>query len=519
MEQTITFSTLVEDVQCCIISDSSIQSLGRFGCVSKVYNDIYHKIMFCPVNAQACISKSCSFFATDSPKAFETCTKFLSFYAKRYHARKDEQENNEQAGQLLKEDRQRFEHLFQHHQSKRLATVKKVRGICHPTMKDCLETYAGNCSNDSLMKEANTIRLKTILEEKDSVDKGHLIETLLQDNYGFYIEKLLLSFVIYGDKDLLLKVINLNNDNNKNCNLSDLTIIRMAISHKKNELVCFLIDKCFEVYKNNKQNFHLFKLALENDCCVQEVVSLFADDINMVDEKGSSLLHHVIMHKIEYVKFLLEKGINVNAQDNCKKTALHILVQDFLSPLLSVEGHTVRLQDRCNKIQTLWQAGADLNIPDDDGNTLLLIALQKVPFFCSEGIVLSLLDKGVDTSVVNKKKSGIYHCFMTERSEESQFKSLLCKLIEKGGNVNAVDIDGNTPFDLAQKSGMYWTKKYLHYGIKPFRYLSIINKTWEVWYYLRDNCIDIFIIMGLSLIGSSSFFALLLLVINKFMTG
>src|SRR6185369_16376915 len=114
------------------------------------------------------------------------------------------------------------------------------RGICHPTMKDCLETYAGNCSNDSLMKEANTIRLKTILEEKDSVDKGHLIETLLQDNYGFYIEKLLLSFVIYGDKDLLLKVINLNNDNNKNCNLSDLTIIRMAISHKKNELVCFL---------------------------------------------------------------------------------------------------------------------------------------------------------------------------------------------------------------------------------------------------------------------------------------
>lgn len=71
------------------------------------------------------------------------------------------------------------------------------------------------------------------------------------------------------------------------------------------------------------------------ECCEGNDIAMFKklieykyfSDINEVDSNGQNCLHKVVLSKynLDYVKFFVELGVNVNAQDSQGNTPLHIL--------------------------------------------------------------------------------------------------------------------------------------------------------------------------------------------------
>ncbi|SET21646.1 ankyrin repeat domain-containing protein [Anaerobranca gottschalkii] len=109
-------------------------------------------------------------------------------------------------------------------------------------------------------------------------------------------------------------------------------------------------------------------LVIENETSRREIVDFYLEkgiDVNYQNNSGISYLHQVVFMRDYYlVKRLLEKGIEVNKKDDFGRTPLHIAVETF--------DETVTL----DIVKALLETGADKSIRDIDGNTPLDIAMK-----------------------------------------------------------------------------------------------------------------------------------------------
>lgn len=88
-------------------------------------------------------------------------------------------------------------------------------------------------------------------------------------------------------------------------------------------------------------------------------------DINSSNAMGKSALIEAVENSKGSVPILLENGANVNVRDmwmSKRKSALMLAVENYM-PIEIIE--------------MMIAKGADLNIKDDDGNTVLLTAVQR----------------------------------------------------------------------------------------------------------------------------------------------
>ena len=97
----------------------------------------------------------------------------------------------------------------------------------------------------------------------------------------------------------------------------------------------------------------------------------------------------VMTNNIKAVKQHIDAGTNLNQKDPLGGS----------SPLISAS-----LFGRTEIAKLLIDAGADLNVQNNDGSTALLTA----SFFCYPEIVKMLLDKGADKTIKNKYGSTAY---------------------------------------------------------------------------------------------------------------
>ena len=118
-------------------------------------------------------------------------------------------------------------------------------------------------------------------------------------------------------------------------------------------------------------------------------------------------------------------GADVGARDQIGRTALH---------MLAVKGTAADLQ-------LLMDRGVDVNLQDNDGNTLWHHAIEHK----DKEICLLLLKNNVELNAINQQGMSALHlaCMKVENVDYISF------LVESGADINQRTEFGELPYDLA----------------------------------------------------------------------
>uniref|UniRef100_A0A8C1UV62 Myosin XVI n=1 Tax=Cyprinus carpio TaxID=7962 RepID=A0A8C1UV62_CYPCA len=160
----------------------------------------------------------------------------------------------------------------------------------------------------------------------------------------------------------------------------------------------------------------------------KEVLRLLKEgaDLNTVISSGGSLLHLCARHdNVFAAEILIEKGLNVNLQDEDLWTALHVACAC----------------DHADMVLLLLLAGVNVLLQDVNGNIPLDYATEGTE--ASYILIRHLEENGVDMSSMHQMK--------TQRS--STMLSDVRQLVSGGGSVNQQNDDGVTLLHIASASG------------------------------------------------------------------
>ena len=142
---------------------------------------------------------------------------------------------------------------------------------------------------------------------------------------------------------------------------------------------------------------------------VEMLLSRGADPFQ-VNSSGQTALHMAAMHDHTSIPMLLGLGINVNLRDNWGQTAMHLAARRchvhpslYISPLLDAgadinaqEGkgrtalHAACIEeDNTAAVKYLIDKGADLNLPDQEGDAPINMAIQWEHAACVETLIVA----------------------------------------------------------------------------------------------------------------------------------
>lgn len=200
----------------------------------------------------------------------------------------------------------------------------------------------------------------------------------------------------------------------------------------------FIMDAFDSVYANNVSNL---KSYLEKG------------DINIVNERGMSLLHYaIVFNNTEIFNLLLENYIDINIKDNHGDTPAHYCV----------------INNRMGFLKTLIRHDCDLSIKNNDGHTPLFKA-------CAHG-----RENMISLFLENQK----FNLYETDSKDETVFMALvrsrnidLLRNIELDDKIiNTPNYIGETPLHIASKTGDLSIVDYL---LKNRAFVNAKNKTGE----------------------------------------
>ncbi len=145
------------------------------------------------------------------------------------------------------------------------------------------------------------------------------------------------------------------------------TPLILAVAKKDRETIKLLIEKGASVNARNNMGDTAFTTAAKNgDIETIKILISKGVSVNIKDGNGNTILIEAInRNNDDMVKFLLENGASVNVRDmwmSKKKSALMLAVENYM-PIEIIEMMVAK--------------GAELNIRGDDGNTVLMIAVQR----------------------------------------------------------------------------------------------------------------------------------------------
>ncbi|WP_191014558.1 ankyrin repeat domain-containing protein [Treponema zioleckii] len=238
------------------------------------------------------------------------------------------------------------------------------------------------------------------------------------------------------------------------------TVLHVATMNQVDVSVLqLLVDNGVSVNERNKQGVTPLALAIEQN--VPSHVTFYAQngaDLYAEDMKGNSPLSKALESKSpEILKTLVTKE-NASSKDSEGNTPLHIALQKNAS---------------IEYVKYIVDAGADVNARNKNGDSVLFIAVQKNKKEAGE----LLLDKGADIFASNMqnnsalrialvKGSPIQDWLITSRTlhqtdgtgntplhyaAEWQLSRATTSLIKKGAKINAENANGETPLFSAVK--------------------------------------------------------------------
>jgi ankyrin repeat protein len=184
------------------------------------------------------------------------------------------------------------------------------------------------------------------------------------------------------------------------------------------------------------------------------------NDISLNDRYDGRTLLHAAAAALQATNcnLLLERGMNLNAQDNLGRTPLHLAVAqsqgDVLARLLLSRGATIDLRDEqgmtpllsaaAASIKLLADKGASLTAQDANGNSALHWAVYRKGHEAA-GVLISL---GVPLDIQNSAgKSALHHAV------EIKDLKMVDQLLKAGANPDSQDMNNLTPRLIAEKDG------------------------------------------------------------------
>jgi len=178
-------------------------------------------------------------------------------------------------------------------------------------------------------------------------------------------------------------------------------------------------------------------------------------NVNLQDEPGMTPLHHAVNSDwkeshLGMIKLLIERGANVNAIDDTHHTPLHMASNATVAGLLIDAGADVNAKSKRERETPLFSAAWGAAQGASKSHQMYL-DLTKL-----------LLAKGADVNVKIKEGSMIkdekpYHSnsgdtvlHKVSRNYSEKHASEICKLlVASGSNVNELNVKGQTPLDEA----------------------------------------------------------------------
>lgn len=242
----------------------------------------------------------------------------------------------------------------------------------------------------------------------------------------------------YNDEVLLRLLLDKGADVAAQDNRND-TTLHLAVPHENAQLVRLLLERGADPATTNKMHQSAVFVAGRRPFKPVYRLLLEYTNIEYRTKQRRSLLHLAIepislfqppppsrleIEDIELIRHLLEKGININAQDAHGKTALTICTQYGCEVL----------------VRLLLEKGADPNIRDHNQTTALHVAVQP----WSQALVGMLLENGADVHAQDADARTVVHlAAMKDASVALQL------FLKQGADINIRDNRGRTALHLA----------------------------------------------------------------------
>ncbi|XP_072043197.1 uncharacterized protein [Amphiura filiformis] len=196
----------------------------------------------------------------------------------------------------------------------------------------------------------------------------------------------------------------------------------------------------FDFSDQNNVGKTAWHVLLETRPLAEKLDILEESKVNLVDSNNNTLLHSLCSavdmrdaygndNETKALKILSEKGANISATNKDGETPLHVASRNGKSGICKI----------------LIQAGADVLAETEAGDT-------PMHYAGNYNIITMLLEGGADVLAENKKFQTPLHTLAGKAKGDigkSSQPTSLRKLLDKGGFINAKDINGDTALHIA----------------------------------------------------------------------
>ncbi len=224
------------------------------------------------------------------------------------------------------------------------------------------------------------------------------------------------------------------------------------------EIIDYLIVKGADIHHRDTDGNTLLHLSALNGhaSIVKRCVELHELDIQSKNNLGETpLMLSVQGNNISLVTYLLDKGANVDHENNKGETALFYTTENNLSMFnllvskgadvshKTIDNTTLLINAAENKnytvVKTLLENDADIHVKNNSGHTAFQYIIS--PHDRNSALVQLFLSKGADIDVrdVTSGKSMMHYAIEREKLEDIK------TLVNLGASINVKDTDGNRP--------------------------------------------------------------------------